>query len=544
MSQRKKIIFIFSITSFVLFSVAMLLSWGFFLHSLYNMEEVEITEHSRRIEKLIQDDLVQFDRITIDWAYWDDTWNYMAGKNEDFEAANCTISTFQNLGLGAFYVFNTNGSIRYSYTSDGKRLEAFEQLGTIQPGDMITTGKRGLLREGDSMYLIAGRSILHNDGDGPAMGSLWMAWRLSESRLMRYSNLLGFTITIEPGEWVQLSEHYIKRQGYQLFMTIKLRDIYNQTMGTLTLGMERTMYKNGIKVLKNFSYTMVSALITISILLYILLKKQFLNPLKKLSQQLALRQASPEKPLFLRGIQHDEIDELIIAFNGLTEQLVARIQERETLLHEIYHRVYNNLQIMASMLQLQSSHYENPETVGAILQGRRRILAIAHIQRLLYEQEDITRISLVDCLQTIVGSFEPEEAPAIPIQLSEDFSDLQEQHLFLSLEQAVSLSLILSELLSNCYAHAFAGRESGAILVKSKYIEVTKSVHIEVLDNGIGMQDTEGQKKGLGLELVEILVDQLQGSFTIKAQVDGGTRALVAMPLKHSGSEAPRPAEN
>jgi two-component sensor histidine kinase/sensor domain CHASE-containing protein len=522
-----------------------------FTYTTSNFAELFFLNHrsytnfmSQRVHKLIQDDLEQLDRTTTDWAYWDDTWNYMAGNNEDFEASNFTISTFHNLELGALYVFNTDGTIRYSYTIDGKRLKAFEQLGTIQPGDMIAQGIQGLLQEENNLYLVAGRAILNNDGYGPAIGSLWMAWRLNKNRLRRYSNLLGLTITFDPGKQTQPSGNFILRQSNRLFMTMELQDIKNQRAGTLTLGLERSMYKNGIRVLKNFSYAMVSALIVISFFLYILLKKQFLNPLKKLTQQLALRREHPEEPLLLRGIEHDEIDELIMAFNRLTEQLVAKIHERETLLHEIYHRVYNNLQIMASMLQLQSSHYQNPETVGAILQGRRRILAIAHIQRLLYEQEDITSINLNECLQTILGSFEPEAAPAIPVQLHEDFSGLQEKAVVLSLEQAVPLSLIMGELLSNCYAHAFKNKQIGSILVTSCYDEATRTIQIEILDDGIGIAGMEQRKTGLGLELVEILVAQLQGDFTIQAQEGGGTRALVTFPLKDSGNEAPRPADS
>ena len=175
MSQRKKILLVFTLTILIFAGSALALSWGFFQHGLQIIEETELTEYGQRFLNLLQNDLEQLDRTTTDWAYWDDTWEYMAGLRKDYEGANFSISTFQNLGLAALYYFQVDGSIRYYYTMDGHNSSAFEQLGNTEPMNLMPGGQQGILRAGDKLYLVSGRAILHNDGYGPAMGSLWMA---------------------------------------------------------------------------------------------------------------------------------------------------------------------------------------------------------------------------------------------------------------------------------------------------------------------------------------------------------------------------------
>lgn len=88
MSQRKKILLVFTLTILIFAGSALVLSWGFFQYGLQKMEETELTEYGQRFLNLLQNDLEQLDRTTTDWAYWDDTWEYMAGLRKDYEGAN------------------------------------------------------------------------------------------------------------------------------------------------------------------------------------------------------------------------------------------------------------------------------------------------------------------------------------------------------------------------------------------------------------------------------------------------------------------------
>lgn len=528
MTQRRKILLVFMVTILLFASSAMVLSWVFFQRSVKAVEETALHEYGQRLINLIQDDLDQLDRITKDWAYWDDTWEYMAGQAPEYEKANFSVDTFQNLGLAALYYVTIDGTIRYWYSSDGSHIADLEQLRKIQVSDIFAAGKQGILRAGGTLFLVAGRAILHSDGYGPAMGTLWFVWPLGDQRIARYSKLLGLRIAILPEG--QKYQHF-ERHGNYVTMIMDLTDMYGDRACTIALTEERTIYKLGSAATVNVLLAMLFAFGFITLLLYMLLKRQFLNPLQKLTLQLESRRNHPDEPLVLQGIQHDEIDELISAFNSLTEALVAKIREREKLLHEIYHRVYNNLQIMASILQLQTYHSHNAETIGAIQQGRRRILTIAQVQRLLYEQEDITSIPLESCLYTIVSGFEPEEPPRIFIRLASDFSSLEEYSLALTLEQAVPLSLVLSELLSNSYAHAFAGKSEGTIVVRGDYNRELKRLHIAVIDDGIGISNSGQERTGLGLELAANLTAQIGGTFTIEPRAEGGTRAEIILPL-------------
>ncbi|WP_304223345.1 CHASE4 domain-containing protein [Gracilinema caldarium] len=530
MSQRNKVLLLFGITVFLFFCTTLTISWIFFTKSITTTEQSQLAAIGERLTNLIADDLEQLDRLTTDWAYWDETWTYLAGTNKEFEASNFSVQALQNLGLAALYCFTIKGTIQYRYTIDGKPAETLEKLGNIEPAELLQEGRKGIVRDGTRYFLAAGRAILHNDGYGRPMGSLWMFWPLNERRLSRYSRLLGLSVRLnKPSETGQ--DHSFAYHQNKILMNLTLSNMEKTELISFTLEQERRMHQYSTAMFSLFMWTMLIVMLLLTLSLYLLIRKQIFKPLQELTAALAARREQPDKPLIIKGIKHDEIDELIQAFNSVTEQLDAKLKERENLLHEIYHRVYNNLQIMASILQLQAYRSQNEDAVNAALQSRRRILAMAHIQRLLYEQEDITRINLADCLNAIIAGFEPEEAPAIPIRLETDLSTLEERPFYLSLERTIPLALVMSELLSNSYAHAFAGRQNGSILIQIEIAENQGEIIIFVIDDGIGIPEYEKRQEGLGFELIKILTDQIGGTFSIERIESGGTQARIHVPI-------------
>jgi len=196
-----------------------------------------------------------------------------------------------------------------------------------------------------------------------------------------------------------------------------------------------------------------------------------------------------------------------------TQALATALREKETLLKEIHHRVKNNLQIISSFLDLQAGRSQDPgaRAVLAESQGRVRIMALVH--QLLYERNDFSRVELGEYLErlTQVGR---NAYPVDPDRIGFTF-DLAEVHL--DLDRVIPCALLVNELVTNAFKHAFPGGRAGEIGLSLKAHGDREAV-LTVRDNGVGLPvglDIT-QVASLGLQLVPLFVDQMHGSLRVE----------------------------
>ncbi len=204
------------------------------------------------------------------------------------------------------------------------------------------------------------------------------------------------------------------------------------------------------------------------------------------------------------------------------EKIKASLREKEVLLKEIHHRVKNNLQVISSLLKLQASYFKDPKTREAFNESQSRIRTIALVHQKLYQSEDLSRIDFAGYVRDLSRDlFRTYGVDSAKIRLIINVS-----HSFLDIDRAMPCGLIISELLSNSLKHAFAERETGRIS-----IDLTRengSFILRVGDDGVGLpvdmdfRDTES----LGLQLVNTLVEQLDG--TIELLEGEGTGFVIA----------------
>ncbi|WP_420323979.1 sensor histidine kinase [Leptospira noguchii] len=205
------------------------------------------------------------------------------------------------------------------------------------------------------------------------------------------------------------------------------------------------------------------------------------------------------------------------------EKLKKTLEEKEVMLKEIHHRVKNNLQVVASLLSLQSEHYGNERISRILKECERRIQSMALIHKELYQSENITKIDFYDYLNTLLvsllHSFGKEKKVEFKISSKPNF---------VSIETAIPLGLIVNELATNSLKYAFSNGKDGLISVHLR-LDVLESV-LEVEDNGIGMPEEFDLDKSesLGLKLVEILARQLRGKFILlPSRKEKGTKFQV-----------------
>lgn len=196
------------------------------------------------------------------------------------------------------------------------------------------------------------------------------------------------------------------------------------------------------------------------------------------------------------------------------------LNEKEVLFKEIHHRVKNNLQIISSLLNLQSNTVSDETTVEVLKQSQSRINTMAILHNKLYQTKDFTNVSIEEYLKlmlhSISGSFGSEKCK-IEFVIEAD-SDIE-----LNIDMAIPFGLILNELTTNSFKHAFEGKSTGKIHILFTKIE-NRTFQFIYKDDGVGLPENynENLSQSLGLELIEMLVQQLNGS--IKIENDNGAR--------------------
>ncbi|WP_412980349.1 PAS domain S-box protein [Nostoc sp. UIC 10607] len=196
------------------------------------------------------------------------------------------------------------------------------------------------------------------------------------------------------------------------------------------------------------------------------------------------------------------------------EQIQASLLEKEVLLKEIYHRVKNNLQVISSLLSLQSAYIKDKHDLVIFKQSQQRIASMALVHEKLYQSQDLARINFGEYIRDLVASlFSAYEVNEDAIALTINIDD----HVFLGLDTAIPCSLIIHELVSNSLKYAFPSGRNGTIYIGIKKNNEDEATLV-VSDNGIGLPSNFNFKNmaSLGWQLVDALTNQLGGNINIQ----------------------------
>lgn len=229
------------------------------------------------------------------------------------------------------------------------------------------------------------------------------------------------------------------------------------------------------------------------------------------------------KAEYLLGISED-----ITGQKRAEEALRLSLEEKISLLKEVHHRVKNNLQVVISLLNLQTGRSENPDVTEVLTDMGNRVYSMALLHEILYRSDNLARIRLPDYMEELCtqllrsSSVEPGR-----VVLERRIDDIS-----LPMEQAVPYALIVNELVSNALKHGFSDGRSGKILVSTTLTE-DGQVHLSVFDDGIGIPSGEDpvRKQTLGLQLVSRLACQLNGQLDFGRGNKSGACFNVEFPL-------------
>lgn len=191
-------------------------------------------------------------------------------------------------------------------------------------------------------------------------------------------------------------------------------------------------------------------------------------------------------------------------------KLESSLNEKEALLREVHHRVKNNLQVISSLLNLQSNYVEDDfKDILLVTQSRIRSMAMIHSK--MYNSNDLTHIHIKNYIDNFVSDlFYLYGVDKTIITLNTDIEDIE-----IGIDTAIPLGLIINELIINILKHAFPNNQRGNILISLK--EVDDEFILKICDNGVGLPENIliDNIETLGLQLVNNLVEQIEGSMEI-----------------------------
>lgn len=247
------------------------------------------------------------------------------------------------------------------------------------------------------------------------------------------------------------------------------------------------------------TFTIIGCILTI-LLVYMFLSNRQKN---KLNKQLSAQQ------------------EAIIQKNQIID---SALKEKEILLKEIHHRVKNNLQVISSLLHLQSKQLTDKKAIQVLEDGMERIQAIALIHHKLYQNETFSFITMSEYIPDLVVQLKKTYIREdLKIESYCEIADVN-----LSLDVAIPLGLIICEMITNSLKHAFEGKKSGIINLSIKAKD-TNYFEMILEDNGLGIpEDLKFPAEGsLGAEIITALSEQINGELTIESNKEGTRFILI-----------------
>lgn len=209
------------------------------------------------------------------------------------------------------------------------------------------------------------------------------------------------------------------------------------------------------------------------------------------------------------------------------EALRGSLHDKEVLLREVHHRVKNNLQLIASLLNLQARHVGEKHSRVFLEESQNRIHSIALVHETLYQSGELARVNLGDYLKTLTGYLmESWIGVSGRVRLSVDAAQL-----VVPVDVTIPCGLIVNEVVTNALKHAFPGERAGVVRISLRHGEPGQMI-LAIADDGVGMPENVDVTRaaGLGLQLVTTLARQLRGSIVVRREHGTEVEITLAVP--------------
>lgn len=200
--------------------------------------------------------------------------------------------------------------------------------------------------------------------------------------------------------------------------------------------------------------------------------------------------------------------------NRKNKIIEAQNHERQLLLKEIHHRVKNNFQIISSLLRLQAGNQDDEHVVEAFNEAVQRIQSLAIVHEMIYKQEDFSNISTTEYFQTLIRNLEALTLDKrVVFTFKDELGALDSELLF-------PLGIVINELVTNSYKHAFGKDETIQPRIEIRLKKAGDLIYLYYRDNGVGFEINE-RSKSFGMELIRTIIEQFDGDLEKVKTEDG-----------------------
>jgi two-component sensor histidine kinase/sensor domain CHASE-containing protein len=532
------ILLLYTITNFIL------------IGSFDKLEEQDTLMNTERARDALNSDITRLSIAVGDWAPWDDTYNFILDGNKQYIESNFGTSTMTNLKVNFVLFYDNSGHLVYGTGLDLKNGDnipiPISFRSDISPNNIILnhtsleSSISGIMIVPEGPILIASNPIITSDHNGPIRGTLIMGSFLDIETLSNITHLsLSFRQingqnNIDPWSQIQMLSKekpiLIQPRNNEIIAGyVLLDDIEGNPAIVLKAEMPRGIHKQGENTMRYLVLSIIGAGLVFGLVTLLLLEKNVLSRLAFLSSNVSAIGASGNHSLRVSMPGKDELSNLANVINGMLGELEKAEEEnkKQLLLKEIYHRVKNNLQIIISLLNLQSRKTKDKNVIEILTDSQNRIRSMALIHERLYKSKDLSGINIKEYIHDLANNlFHSYGVLSSRIKLNTDIDDIM-----INLDTATPCGLIVTELVSNSLKHAFPEGKKGELIIKLKS-DNYENFTLIVKDNGIGFpKDLDFRTTNtLGMQLVTGLVSQLKG--TIDLDQSSGTEFKIIFKEK------------
>jgi two-component sensor histidine kinase/sensor domain CHASE-containing protein len=517
------ILLLYTITNFIL------------IGSFDKLEEQDTLMNTERARDALNSDITRLSIAVGDWAPWDDTYNFILDGNKQYIESNFGTSTMTNLKVNFVLFYDNSGHLVYGTGLDLKNGDnipiPISFRSDISPNNIILnhtsleSSISGIMIVPEGPILIASNPIITSDHNGPIRGTLIMGSFLDIETLSNITHLsLSFRQingqnNIDPWSQIQMLSKekpiLIQPRNNEIIAGyVLLDDIEGNPAIVLKAEMPRGIHKQGENTMRYLVLSIIGAGLVFGLVTLLLLEKNVLSRLAFLSSNVSAIGASGNHSLRVSMPGKDELSNLANVINGMLGELEKAEEEnkKQLLLKEIYHRVKNNLQIIISLLNLQSRKTKDKNVIEILTDSQNRIRSMALIHERLYKSKDLSGINIKEYIHDLANNlFHSYGVLSSRIKLNTDIDDIM-----INLDTATPCGLIVTELVSNSLKHAFPEGNKGELIIKLKS-DNYENFTLIVKDNGIGFpKDLDFRTTNtLGMQLVTGLVGQLKGTIDL-----------------------------
>jgi two-component sensor histidine kinase/tetratricopeptide (TPR) repeat protein len=218
-----------------------------------------------------------------------------------------------------------------------------------------------------------------------------------------------------------------------------------------------------------------------------------------------------------------EIEKMNASISKKNEEIKLSLHEKELLLKEIHHRVKNNLQIISGILSLQNNSISDEKAKQILVDGQDRIQTIALLHKTMYQNENFNMVSFQTYSNELITYIKQANITANKnITIHQEIEDVQ-----FNIDTAIPLSLIINEIITNCYKHAFENKPEGSISISIKK-QTDGYYELSIEDNGKGLPENFNSfenYKSVGFDLIHGLCQQIEGEIEITNE--NGTKITI-----------------